>query len=197
MCFSSFLERKLHFGLQAVQCPKCSASFCLQAAPAWIHLMTLWRGLHWRFAVSARRKWQKVLFQSIDHCSLRWLYCWATYWMLQDTDNMEASCIFSLKVSTFTHLEQCKTSLLTVNKTGIVRLTFQPYLIVNINFTCYPRDSFRQTSADVRSLEQFCINSWQSCYFGRRTLQFFTVNIQATTHRPVAHLGAVGNPCNL
>jgi hypothetical protein len=38
-------------------------------------------------------------------------------------DNMEAGCIFHVKVSAFTYLEQSKTSLLTVNKSGIFRLT--------------------------------------------------------------------------
>jgi len=74
--------------------------------------------------------------------------------MLQDMDNMEASCIFYVKVSTFTHLEQSTTSLLTVNKSGIVRLTVQHYLIVSISFMYYPWDSLRETSATVFSLEQ-------------------------------------------
>ena len=43
--------------------------------------------------------------------------------MLKDMDNIEASCIFYVKVSTFTHLEQSKTSLMTVITSGIFRLT--------------------------------------------------------------------------
>jgi len=74
--------------------------------------------------------------------------------MLQDMDNMEASCVFYVMVGMFTHLEQSKTSRLTVNKTGIVRLTVQHDLIVSISFLYYPGDSLRQTSADVLSLEQ-------------------------------------------
>jgi hypothetical protein len=54
--------------------------------------------------------------------------------MLQDMDNMEASCILYLKVSTFTHLDQSKISLLTVNKSEIVRLTIQHGWIVEANF---------------------------------------------------------------
>ena len=61
--------------------------------------------------------------------------------MLQDMDNMEASCIFYVKVSTFTLLEQIKTSLLTVNKLGIVRLTQQHHFIVCVCFMHYPGDS--------------------------------------------------------
>jgi len=79
--------------------------------------------------------------------------------MLQDMDNMEASCVFYVKVSTFTYLEQSKTSLLTVNKTGIVRLTVQHDLIVSVSFMYYPRDSLRQTSADVFTLKQWPIYS--------------------------------------
>ena len=79
--------------------------------------------------------------------------------MLQDIDNMEASCVFYVKVSTFTHLEQRKTSRLTVNKSGIVRLTVKHDLILSICFMYYPRDSSRQTSAAILSLEQWPIYS--------------------------------------
>ena len=60
--------------------------------------------------------------------------------MLQNMDNKEASCIFYVKVRTFTQLEQSKTSLLTVNETGIVRLTIQHDLIVSVSFMYYPGD---------------------------------------------------------
>jgi len=78
--------------------------------------------------------------------------------MLQVIDNMEASCIFYVKVGTFTHLEQSKISLLTVNKSGIVMLTVHHDMIVSIIFMQYPGDDLRQTSADVFSLEQHPIN---------------------------------------
>jgi len=54
--------------------------------------------------------------------------------MLQDLDNMEASCVFYVKVGTFNHLEQSKICLWTVNKLGIVRLTVQHEVIVSISF---------------------------------------------------------------
>jgi len=54
--------------------------------------------------------------------------------MLQVMDNMEASCVFYDKVSTFTHLEQSKISLLTVNKSGIIKLTVQHDMIVSVSF---------------------------------------------------------------
>jgi hypothetical protein len=54
--------------------------------------------------------------------------------MLQVMDNMEASCVFYIKVSMFTHLEQTKTSLFTVNESGTVVLTIQHVLIVSIIF---------------------------------------------------------------
>jgi len=79
--------------------------------------------------------------------------------MLQVVDNMEASRIFYIKVGTFTHLEQSKTSLLTVNKTGIVRLTLQHDFIVSVSFIFYPGDNLRQTSADVLSFEQSPMHS--------------------------------------
>jgi len=74
--------------------------------------------------------------------------------MVQDMDNGEASCVFYVKVSTFTHLEQSKTSLLMVNKTGIVRLTVQHDLIVSVSFLYYPGDSLRETSLDVFTFKQ-------------------------------------------
>jgi len=73
-------------------------------------------------------------------------------------DNMEASCVFYVKVGTFTHLEQSKISLLTVNKSRIVTLTIQHDKIVSVIFMKYPGDYLRQTSADVLSLEQHPIN---------------------------------------
>ena len=54
--------------------------------------------------------------------------------MLQVMDNMEVSCFFYIKVSTFTHLEQSKTALLTVNKSGIIWLTVQHDMIVSVSF---------------------------------------------------------------
>jgi hypothetical protein len=77
--------------------------------------------------------------------------------MVQEMDNMEASCVFYVKVSTFTHLEQSTTTLLTVNQLGIVRLTVRYDLIVSVSFMYYPGDYLRQTSAEVLSLEHFPI----------------------------------------
>jgi len=73
--------------------------------------------------------------------------------------NMEASSVFYVKVSRFTHLQQSKTSILTIDKSGIVRLTIQHDLIVSFSFMYYPGDSLRQTSAQVLSLEQSPIHS--------------------------------------
>jgi len=69
--------------------------------------------------------------------------------MLQDMDNMEASCVFYVKVGKFTHLEQSKTSLLTVNKPETVRLTVQHDFSVSVSFMYYPGDSLRQTSTVI------------------------------------------------
>jgi hypothetical protein len=54
--------------------------------------------------------------------------------MLEVMANIDASCVFYVKVGTFTHLEQSKIVLLTVNKSGIVTLTVQHNLIVNVIF---------------------------------------------------------------
>jgi hypothetical protein len=78
--------------------------------------------------------------------------------MLHVMDNMEVSCVFYVKVSTFTHLEQSKIGLLTVNKSGIITLTVQHDMIGSVSFMLYPGDYLRQTSADVCSLELHPIN---------------------------------------
>jgi len=54
--------------------------------------------------------------------------------MLQDMDIMEASFVFYVKGGMFTHLEQSKNTLLTVNKTGMVRLTVYHDFIASISF---------------------------------------------------------------
>jgi len=54
--------------------------------------------------------------------------------MMQVMDNMEASCVFYVKVGMFTHLEQSKIFLLNVNKSGTVMLTVQHELIVIFSF---------------------------------------------------------------
>jgi len=79
--------------------------------------------------------------------------------MLHGIDNMEESCIFYVKLSTFTHLEHSKTSSFTVNKLRIVRLTVQHDLIVGISLIYYPGDSSRKTSADGPSLQHCLIYS--------------------------------------
>jgi len=123
--------------------------------------------------------------------------CSARCWMLQSMDNMEICCVVYVKVGTFTHLEQSKISLLTVIKTGIVRLTIQHHLIVRVSFMHYPGDYLRQTSADVLSLQQCLIYSWRSCDFGCCTRQCLAVDTQTSSDRLIAHIRVVGNPCNL
>jgi hypothetical protein len=73
--------------------------------------------------------------------------------MLQVMDSIEVSCVYYVKVSTFTHREQSKIGLFTVNKSGIVTLTVQHDMIVSFSFMLYPGDYLTQTSADVHSLE--------------------------------------------
>jgi hypothetical protein len=52
---------------------------------------------------------------------------------LQVMDNMEVSCVFYIKVSTFTHLEQSKIARMTVNKSGVMTLTVQHDIIVSVS----------------------------------------------------------------
>jgi hypothetical protein len=73
--------------------------------------------------------------------------------MVQDMDNMQASCVIYVKVSTFTHLEQSKRAHLTINQSEMVKLNVRHDLIVGVSFMYYPGDYLRQTSAEVLSLE--------------------------------------------
>jgi hypothetical protein len=119
------------------------------------------------------------------------------WWMLQYMENMEASCVFYVKVGTLNHLERSKTYLLTVNTSGIVRLTVQHDFIVSVSLIYHPGDNLRQTSVDVLSLEQYPIYSWQSCDLCCHTLWFIPVNTQTTSDWLIAHLRAGKNPCNM
>jgi hypothetical protein len=101
--------------------------------------------------------------------------------MLKIMDNMEVSCVFYVKVSTFTHVEQSKIALLTVNKSGIITLTIQHDIIVRVSFMQYPREYLRQTSADVLSLELHPINIQQLGDFGGHPLQLIGVIKQTTS----------------
>jgi hypothetical protein len=112
-------------------------------------------------------------------------------------ENMEARCLFYVKVGTLTRLEQSKTYLFTVNNTGIVRLTVQPDLIVLVSFMYYPRDNSWQSSSDVLSLKRFPMYSWQSCDRSCGSPRSIPVNKHTTLDWLIAHLRAGENLCNL
>jgi len=151
--FWSLLWRKLLFESPAAQCPKGSDGLCLQAALAFNRIRAC---LGWplrRFTVSASLAWRKVLFQSIDNCSLRWLCCWPRCWILQVMGNVEARCVFYVKVGMCTDVEQNIISQLSVEQWGIQTLTVRYDMIVSVIFMKYPMDYLRQTSADGLSLK--------------------------------------------
>jgi len=197
MHFSSFVCCKLVFGSQVTQCLEGSNSFCLQVALALIRLMTSLGRVLFPFAISTHRKWWHILFRIIVHFSLPWFCCWEKRWMLQDMDNTEASFVFYVKVGMFNPLEYSKTSLLTDNESGIVRLTEQRELKVSVSFMYYPGDSFRQTSADVLSLEPCSIYSWKWSNFGCCTLQFIPVLKQSTTDGNISQARGSRKPLQL
>jgi len=87
--------------------------------------------------------------------------------------------------------------MLPANQSGIVKLTVQPDLIVSVSLTYYPRDYFRQTSADIISLEHYHVNVHRLGNSSCCTPQFIPVNEHTASARLVANRGAVGNPCNL
>jgi len=152
---------------------------------------------HCRFAVFACQKWWTVLFSRIDSWGLCLVCCWARCWMLEDMDNMEASCIFYVKVGTFNYLEQSKICCLTINKIRIVRRTVQLDTVFAVSVKLYPMDYLRHTATDILSLEQCPNYISQSWDFGCCTPQCISVHKQTTSAQPIAHSGTMANPCKL
>jgi hypothetical protein len=116
--------------------------------------------------------------------------------MLQEMDNIEVSCIFYVKVSTFTHLEQSKIALLTVTKSGITTFTVQHNMIVRVSLLSYPWDYLRETSAGVLLLELHPIHIQPLGDFGGRPTQLIPVIKWTTSDRLITNCGVVGNRCN-
>jgi len=102
--------------------------------------------------------------------------------MVHVVENMEASCVFYVKVVSFTHIEQSDISLVTVIKSGIVTLIRQYDTIVIGVLLWYPGHSFRQTSADVISLERHHMNIKQFADSGGGKMQFIDVTTQTTSN---------------
>ena len=86
---------------------------------------------------------------------------------------------------------------MTVTKIRIQLLMVQHYLIVSVSFLKYPRDTLRQTSPDVRFLNELRVCIWQSWDFGWRTPLLTPVNKQTTLDRLTANCLTVGNRCPL
>jgi len=142
------------------------------------------------------QKLRNIDFRGTENCNFCLLCHGASGWMLQDMDNMVASCIFYVKVRMFTCLEQRKPSFLSGNKLELVRLTVKHNLCVSLSFMYFPGNALRQTSADVRCLKQCLIYSCNSCDFGCRERQCIPVNQQTTSDQHFSHIRAVGNHCN-
>jgi len=151
--------------------------------------------LRW-FAVLARRKWLKVLFQSIDLCILCWSCCCARCWILQDMDYLESSCVIYIQVRRYDQFEQDKVSILTVTSLRIVKLTLHYDLMASMWFMKDPGDVLRQTSPDVFSIEEcpFCV--YQIWDIICRSSRCIHVNKQTTSDRLTANGRAIGIPCS-
>jgi len=74
--------------------------------------------------------------------------------MLQDMDNMEGSCVFYVKITTFDQLEQSRVCVLMMTKIGIVKLIVQHDIHSWPQFHDRSLGFLRQTSSDVFSLEE-------------------------------------------
>jgi len=78
--------------------------------------------------------------------------------MLEDMDDVEASCILYVKVVTFDRLEQCKVCVLTTTTIGMVILTIQHDMMFSLSFKPDCWDFLRHTSPDVHSLEELRVH---------------------------------------
>jgi len=74
--------------------------------------------------------------------------------MVQDIDDMEASCVFHDNDGMLDQQEQCKICIVTVTKLGIVMQTAHSDLDFGICFMYYPGDLLRQTSPDLLSMKE-------------------------------------------
>jgi hypothetical protein len=73
--------------------------------------------------------------------------------MLQDMDNMEASCVIYVKVGKLNYLERIQIWLVTVNKVQIFRLTISHDMSVSVSFMYYSGGFLRQRSAHILFLD--------------------------------------------
>jgi len=114
--------------------------------------------------------------------------------MLQD---MEAICIFCVKVRTFVQLEPSKICRLTVIPFGIVMLTLRHDLMVSVCFMYGSGDVFRESSPDILSVEEFPCEDYHACDFSCRSLRCIPANKDTTSAQLTANHGTVGIPCHL
>jgi hypothetical protein len=148
-----------------------------------------------QFAVFARGKWWKVLFESTDHCILCWPCCWLRCWMFQDMDHMEAGRFIYVKVGRFDQLNQSKIRVLTITLFAIVMLT----VYVDFMFTIIQGRSRRCLETNItrhpfRQRMTF-LYLWNMQYqlFSSRCIP---VNKQITSDQLMSNLGTIGNPCS-
>jgi hypothetical protein len=116
--------------------------------------------------------------------------------MLQDLDILEASWVSYFNMVMFTPLEQSKISLLTVNRSEIVRLTVQHDWIHCVGFMYYPGDVLGQASAHILCLEEGPIYIAKSSDSGCCTPKLIPGNKQTTLDQFIVNRQKVGNPCN-
>lgn len=77
----------------------------------------------WSFSIFVNWKWCKDLVQSIALCMLCWPWCWATCWIWQAMEHIEASWVFNVNVGGFEQLKQSKISGLNITSFGIFMQT--------------------------------------------------------------------------
>jgi len=74
--------------------------------------------------------------------------------MLQDMDDMEASCNLYVKFGMFDQFNQIKICISTVTQMEIVMLTIQHNLIVCVSFIYHPSDVLRQRSPEILRVKE-------------------------------------------
>jgi len=118
-------------------------------------------------------------------------------WMLQDTDHIEATCVFYVEVGTVNPLEQSTISFFTATTWGRAMLTVHHDMKFSVCFMSDPRDFLRQTSADVLYVKEctISITLWRD--FGGCSLWLIPVNQHTTFDQLGTNRRMVGHSCNL
>jgi len=129
----AFSQLHAYYLITSCAIPQGFKLFCFQVSCAFIWLLMLSCPAAGQFAIFACPNWWNGHFWSVAQCILCWLCCWERFWMLQDMDDKEASCIFSFQNGMLDQQKQSKIHIATITKLEIVMLTVRYHLVFSIS----------------------------------------------------------------